>query len=102
MNLRRLAKKLVDPAIAFALAASYVALLLSSVHDLGYARDEGFYFRAAWDYKGWFDILFADPAKALTQSAVDAHFRQNHEHPVFVKSLFALSWKFLDHKFRPF
>jgi hypothetical protein len=102
MNLRRLAEKWVDPAIAFALAAGYVVLLLASVHNLGYARDEGFYFRATHDYKGWFDILFTDPAKALTQAAVDAHFRQNHEHPVFVKSLFALSWKFLYYKFKLF
>lgn len=102
MKVRRLAAKCLDPAIAFALAVGYVALLLGSVHDLGYARDEGFYFRATYDYKGWFDVLFSDPAKALQQSTVDAHFRQNHEHPVFVKSLFALSWKFLYYGVRLF
>lgn len=102
MNWRRIAEKMLDPAIAWALAACYVALLLRTVHDLGYARDEGFYFRAAYDYKGWFDILFKDPASAFTQATVDAHFRTNHEHPVFVKSLFALSWKFLYYKLRLF
>jgi 4-amino-4-deoxy-L-arabinose transferase-like glycosyltransferase len=78
---------------------SYVALLLGTVHDLGYARDEGFYFRATYDYKGWFDILFSNPTTAFTQASVDKHFRTNHEHPAFVKSLFALSWKFLYYKF---
>src|SRR5262245_52838627 len=102
MNWRRIAEKVVDPAIACALAAGYVLLLLATVHDLGYARDEGFYFRAALDYKKWFDILFRDPASAFTQAAVDAHFRSNHEHPVFVKSLFALSVKFVYYKFRLF
>src|SRR5689334_18569477 len=102
MRLRRFAQKMVDPAIAFALFGAYVALLLATVHDLGYARDEGFYFHAASDYRKWFDILFTDPAAALKQTAVDAHFRQNHEHPVFVKSLFALAFKFLFGKFKLF
>src|SRR5689334_8784847 len=102
MNWRRIGETLLDPAVAFALATGYVVLLLGTVHNLGYARDEGFYFRAAYDYKEWFDILFSDPAKAIQQAAVDAHFRQNHEHPVFVKSLFALSWKFFYYKYRLF
>jgi len=102
MNFRRVAERMVDPAIALALAAGYVALLLASVHNLGYARDEGFYFRAAYDYKVWFDILFKNPASAFTQATVDSHFRSNHEHPVFVKSLFALSYKFLYLKLKLF
>lgn len=102
MNGRRIVERLADPAIAVALCVGYVALLVTSVHDLGYARDEGFYFNAAYDYKAWFEILFKDPAAALKQAAVDAHFRNNHEHPVFVKSLFALSWKFLYFKYKLF
>lgn len=92
---RRAFTKAADPLIALVLGASYVALLLSTVHDLGYARDEGFYFHAAVSYKGWFDELFRNPGAALLRSSVDRYFADNHEHPVFVKSLFALSQKFL-------
>src|SRR6187551_204237 len=35
-----------DLGVCVALAAGYLTLLLSTVHDLGYARDEGFYFQA--------------------------------------------------------
>jgi 4-amino-4-deoxy-L-arabinose transferase-like glycosyltransferase len=95
MSRRRFFEAVVDPLIAFALAASYVALLLSTVKNLGYARDEGFYFHAASDYKKWFDVLFTDPSTALDQDTVDRFWRTNHEHPAFVKSLFALSVKWL-------
>jgi 4-amino-4-deoxy-L-arabinose transferase-like glycosyltransferase len=95
MNKSRFVDKLVDPLIAFVLAAGYVALLLSTVKNLGYARDEGFYFHAAGDYKHWFDTLFTDPSLALEQDTVDRYWRTNHEHPAFVKSLFALSVKWL-------
>ncbi len=96
----RFLRSLVDPLIAFALAAGYVALLLHTVSNLGYARDEGFYFHAAFDYKHWFDTLFQHPATALEPSFVDRYWRDNHEHPAFVKSLFALSYKYLhvDHQ----
>jgi 4-amino-4-deoxy-L-arabinose transferase-like glycosyltransferase len=95
MTKRRFLSAAIDPLIAFALAAGYVALLLSTVKNLGYARDEGFYFHAAGDYKKWFDVLFQDPSRALEQDTVDRFWRTNHEHPAFVKSLFALSVKWL-------
>ena len=71
MSKRRFLESLVDPLIAFALAAGYVALLLATVRNLGYARDEGFYFHAASDYKKWFDILFTHPSQAVLQDDVD-------------------------------
>jgi 4-amino-4-deoxy-L-arabinose transferase-like glycosyltransferase len=95
MRLKRFLASLIDPSIAFVLAAGYVALLLSTVKDLGYARDEGFYFHAASDYGKWFDAFFADPSRAMGQDIVDRYWRSNHEHPAFVKSLFALSARFL-------
>jgi 4-amino-4-deoxy-L-arabinose transferase-like glycosyltransferase len=94
-RVHRFLERLVDPLIALLLATTFVALLLHTSRDLGYARDEGFYFRAASDYKRWFDLLFQDPARAFERTAVDSSFRSNHEHPVLVKSLFALSVKFL-------
>jgi 4-amino-4-deoxy-L-arabinose transferase-like glycosyltransferase len=92
---KRFGESLVDPLIAVLLMALYMTLLLRTVHDLGYARDEGFYFRAATDYKKWFDVLFTTPAQAFDQDVVDRYWRDNHEHPAFVKSLFALSYKYL-------
>lgn len=92
----------VDPAIALGLVVGYVALLLSTVHDLGYARDEGFYFQAARSYEGWFELLFTHPDQAFTRAAVDRYWSANHEHPALMKALFALSHRFLHEKWRLF
>jgi 4-amino-4-deoxy-L-arabinose transferase-like glycosyltransferase len=80
-----------DWLIFWTLCLGYATWLLSTVSDLGYARDEGFYFQAADAYLDWFLILFDEPGKALQQSVVDRHFRVNHEHPGLIKSLFGLS-----------
>ncbi|WP_438030489.1 ArnT family glycosyltransferase [Sorangium sp. So ce233] len=84
-----------DGAIAIAFAAAYVALLLATAGDLGYARDEGFYFHAANRYGAWFQALLDAPRAALDPAAVDAAWSVNHEHPGLIKSLFALSNLFL-------
>jgi len=100
MTPRRLTKG--DGAVAAVLAIAYVAVLVKTAHTLGYARDEGFYFAAAESYAGWFEKLFHAPMAALRRSAVDAAFGANHEHPVFAKSLFSLSWMFLYKRFHLF
>ncbi|WP_437786352.1 ArnT family glycosyltransferase [Sorangium sp. So ce1097] len=82
---------LADGAIALAFAAAYVALLLATAGDLGYSRDEGFYFVAANRYGAWFQALLEAPRVALAPAAVDAAWSVNHEHPGLIKSLFALS-----------
>jgi 4-amino-4-deoxy-L-arabinose transferase-like glycosyltransferase len=99
-RLRAALPRLVDPLIALGLMVAYAALLLSTVRDLGYARDEGFYFAAASTYEAWFRILFTDPARAFEQSNVDRFWSANHEHPALMKSLFALSHHFLWEKWR--
>ena len=71
-----------DPVIAVALAAVYLIVLLVGLDQLGYARDEGFYFHAARSYQAWFELFASDPAAAL--SSVDAHWSVNHEHPSLV------------------
>ncbi|WP_437650722.1 ArnT family glycosyltransferase [Sorangium sp. So ce362] len=80
-----------DGLIALAFAAAYVALLLATAGDLGYARDEGFYFHAASRYGAWFQALIEAPRAALDPAIVDAAWSVNHEHPGLIKSLFALS-----------
>lgn len=87
----------IDPLVAVALATAYTLWLLCTVHDLGYARDEGFYFHAADTYAKWFQLLFADPLNAIQQANVDRYWTVNREHPALIKSLFAGSrWLFHD------
>ena len=96
-------KRLLDPAIAIALGAGYVVLLLSTVKNLGYARDEGFYFQAARSYQGWFDILLQNASEAMKPAVIDRYWQNNSEHPALMKSLFALShqYLFVKHKLFP-
>ena len=84
-----------DFACCAALSLAYVALLLGTVTDLGYARDEGFYFQAAQSYESWFELLGRNVASAMDRSTIDRFWGVNHEHPGFVKSLFALSHRYL-------
>lgn len=84
-----------DSLFAALLACAYLTLLLSTVHDLGYARDEGFYFQAARSYEAWFELLRTDFAQAMQPATVDRYWAMNHEHPAFMKSLFALSHRYL-------
>ena len=84
-----------DTAVCVLLAIAYLTLLLVTVHDLGYARDEGFYFQAARSYEAWFDLLFSDFARAMEPATVDRYWSVNHEHPALMKSLFALSHRYL-------
>ena len=81
-----------EDGIATVIALAYLLLLVGSASDLGYARDEGFYFDAARSYQAWFELLARSPHAAL--AAVDDYWRVNSEHPALVKSLFALSHAF--------
>jgi 4-amino-4-deoxy-L-arabinose transferase-like glycosyltransferase len=84
-----------DSLIALGLGLGYLACLLATCHDLGYARDEGFYFQASESYARWFALLAESPSQALTQRSVDAAWSINPEHPPLLKSLFGLSWLLL-------
>jgi len=84
-----------DAAVCVLLSALYLTLLLSTVHDLGYARDEGFYFQAARSYEAWFELLGSDFRRAMEPATVDRYWSANHEHPALMKSLFALSHRYL-------
>ena len=92
----------IDYLLCLALWLGYVALLLSTVHNLGYARDEGFYFQAARSYEGWFQLLHTDLKRAFEPATVDRYWSANHEHPAFMKSLFALSHRYLFENWRLF
>lgn len=76
---------------ALVLAVLTTALLVLSSKNLGYARDEAFYFHAARRYSAWFELLQNNRAVAMRTSEVDAAFAVNHEHPALMKSAFGLS-----------
>src|SRR4051812_41599839 len=84
-----------DFALAVGIFVAYLTWLLMSARQLGYARDEGFYFQAARSYEAWFELLRRDPAFALRRENVDRYWALNHEHPALIKSLFAWSHRFL-------
>lgn len=83
--------RLTDALLALGLFFGYVITLLRGVGDLGYARDEGFYFQASSSYARWFELLFKDRRAALLPQTVDTFWNANPEHPGLIKGLFALS-----------
>jgi 4-amino-4-deoxy-L-arabinose transferase-like glycosyltransferase len=91
-----------DHVVGFALAAAYVAWLLSTASAIGVPRDEGVYFRAAVDYVGWWRLWLDHGSVALTQGAIDSAWGINHEHPVLMKTLFGVSWWLFHEKWHVF
>ena len=91
-------QRLTDRAVAALIFFGSLIVLLATT-DIGFTRDEGFYFRAASLYIGWFEELWANMqagqfAASFTQEAIDEHWSYNPEHPVLMKASFALSHKF--------
>ncbi|HEX3851329.1 MAG TPA: hypothetical protein VHW01_10215, partial [Polyangiaceae bacterium] len=60
-----------DFLLAAGLSSTYLALLLLTVKDLGYARDEGFYFQAARSYEAWFELLHTQFGQAVQPDVID-------------------------------
>jgi hypothetical protein len=81
-----------DRVVALLLGGAYVVWLLATARELGFPRDEGFYFHAATDYARWFDLLLTDRHAAMERGAIDGIWGTNHEHPSLMKSLFAFAW----------
>ncbi|MBA2660819.1 MAG: glycosyltransferase family 39 protein [Bradymonadaceae bacterium] len=82
---------------ALALFAGTLGLFLATM-KMGFTRDEGFYFHAAYQYIRWFEELWVnfgtgDLALSFSQANIDKHWNYNPEHPVLMKTLFALSHK---------
>jgi 4-amino-4-deoxy-L-arabinose transferase-like glycosyltransferase len=89
-----------DWVVALGLFAGTVYLLYLT-RGIGIPRDESFYFHAAGDYIGWFEELWknwqaGEVGQSFTKSNVDKHWSYNSEHPVLMKTLFALSNKLFD------
>ena len=83
-----------DYLLALLLFVLSAAALGWAQRDLGIMRDEATYFEAAERYWGWFDRLGeSGGGKALTRQAITRHWQYNNEHPVLLKTLFAVSWR---------
>ena len=87
-----------DHVIGLVLAAAYLSMLLATAGDLGFSRDEGFYFKAARNSQEWMEELADRPAKALEPWAIEKYWRYNHEHPAMMKVLFGISNGIFHHK----
>ncbi len=99
-NIKPTADIHIDRAIA-SICALFTFILLWLTHDaIGFTRDEGYYFKAARLYWGYFEAIGThlthfEPWHIFTKSEIDQHWSYNHEHPVLVKSLFAMSYGIL-------
>ncbi|MEC7750811.1 MAG: hypothetical protein VX405_04810, partial [Myxococcota bacterium] len=80
-----------DRRLAWCLGIGTFILFFLGADSVGFTRDEGYYFKAARDYGRWFDLLFSQPSMAFSQASIDSNWSYNPEHPVLMKSLFALS-----------
>jgi 4-amino-4-deoxy-L-arabinose transferase-like glycosyltransferase len=77
--------------LALALWVLGFAALWATESAVGFTRDESVYFYAGETYARWFQQLFREPARALTDAAIVQAWDYNHEHPVLMKVLFGLS-----------
>ncbi len=97
---RRMALLRTPHFVAAALGVVYFFALVAT-DNIGFTRDESFYFHAAHEYAEWFDEVedsarSGELARAFEQEAVDRHWSYNPEHPVLMKTAFALSYRGAD------
>ncbi len=89
--------RLWDHAVGLCLAAVALFIFIKTP-DMGFSRDEGFYFYAGKDYLGWFvelekNVAAGDRESSFTQENIDRYWSYNPEHPVLLKALFGLSYR---------
>ena len=79
-------------------------LLIVMTNDMGFVRDEAFYFGHAEGYQDWFVKVEAGGKArrdALERKAILDTWRANSEHPPLDKILFGWSWRAFGRKLRP-
>ncbi|HNZ02743.1 MAG TPA: glycosyltransferase family 39 protein [Myxococcota bacterium] len=81
-----------DILVGALLAACYFVMLMLTL-DIGFPRDEGFYFKAGEEYSYWYDDLVTSPSTAFSKKSINKHFAYNPEHPALPKMMFGLSWR---------
>ncbi len=92
-----------DSITAVAIGAAWTVVLLSSMRDVGFVRDEGYYFVASrqaadWVANLWRDTFAGHPSSSLTAEAIARHFAYNAEHPGLPKIIYGLSAALLHDK----
>lgn len=85
-----------EKAWLFGVFAATVVVMWATHDAIGHVRDEGYYFKAARRYQGWFQLVGQEwgAGRFLAPFAKDAiaeHWEYNHEHPPVAKVAFALS-----------
>ncbi len=80
-------------------------IVLLSTLDMGFTRDESFYFRYAESYQKWFVDVESAPDEATRHDTfgrqqVRATWTGNFEHPPLMKTVFGASWRAFGRKDR--
>jgi 4-amino-4-deoxy-L-arabinose transferase-like glycosyltransferase len=76
------------------LAAVYLIILAATAPDMGFVRDEGYYFKASEQYGGFFDTLFSRRfLDAFSEAEIQRDFSYNTEHPALVKLTQAITYR---------
>ena len=93
----------VDAIIAALLGIVATAVVVAT-NDMGFVRDEAFYFGHAETYQDWQVRVESgghEAEKALTRKEILETWHNNAEHPPLDKWLFGWSWRALGRKLRP-
>ncbi|MEW5854419.1 MAG: glycosyltransferase family 39 protein [Myxococcota bacterium] len=75
-------------------AGAFILARLTST-SVGFVRDEGYYFKAAEEYVGWYRQLLSGTASlssTFSRAVIDRYFNYNHEHPALVKTSQGFAW----------
>ena len=100
---RPFASRSSDFFVAVLLFAAALAVTVAT-DDMGFVRDEAFYFGHAETYQDWFVRVEKggeERAKALQYKEILDTWRNNSEHPPLDKILFGWSWRAFGRKLRP-
>ena len=76
-----------DRVVACAIAVVVVVVLAATASDVGFTRDEGYYFKAGELYAQWWRLLATQPLQALSATAINEHLAYNPEHPFVMKGI---------------
>lgn len=95
-NYGRVYRPALDIPIGWALAIGYLLFLLGTT-QMGYARDEGYYFVAGHRYISWVKELVGEvrhrkELRSLQRQRIEHYWRYNNEHPPLAKLLMGASW----------
>ncbi len=92
----------VDLAVAAVLFVG-ATVAVAATNDMGFVRDEAFYFRHSETYQDWFTEVLKggkERDKALTRAEIARTWRNNAEHPPLHKIMMGVTWRTFGRKLR--